>query len=193
MTDIRGFCDYDAQGRFGYPPVESVKPHPDLVDPMGRALYFSRVSRGMWIMRQMLDSGIRYVNARAYEIRPELFDGEQFDLVFIGALLQHLRDPVGALQAARSVCRGRLIATTGLSAEPYDDVPRMELHTALAFANWWFPNRSCYARWFLDAGFRTVDVQRMVTLTGETARPSFEDPGMIRNQSQRLCLAEAEV
>ena len=47
-----------------------------------------------------------------YDVAPEVFEGRRFDLVFMGALLCHLRDPIGALMAARSVCGGRVIAST---------------------------------------------------------------------------------
>jgi SAM-dependent methyltransferase len=193
-TDIRGLSDYDVEGRSTRPPIEAEKTVPDRVGEDGRAIYHSRVSRGLWIMRELLGSNVRFVNARADELEPALFGGERFDLVFVGALLLHLRDPVGALMAARSVCRGRLVATTRLVDDDVDaPVPRMERVSPPQFANWWFPNAECYRRWFLDAGFARVDVERAVTLRGTAPRPSFEDPALVRNPTQRLRLADARV
>jgi SAM-dependent methyltransferase len=189
--DVRGTCDYDAQGRFANPPVEAEKPVPDAFNDDGRPIYFSRVSRGFWIMRQLLRSKVRYVNARVYDLHPAFFGGQKFDLVFMGALLLHLRDPVGALMAARSVCGDRLLATTGtLIGDGDDPRPRMELLDMI----WWYPNKACFRRWFLDAGFRQVDVDRAVTLSAEKqAFESFDHPGVRRNCTQILQVGDARV
>jgi hypothetical protein len=39
----------------------------------------------------------------------------EFDFVFIGSLLLHLRDPVGALAAIRGVLRGELLSVDTIS------------------------------------------------------------------------------
>src|SRR5438552_8199163 len=54
-----------------------------------------------------LGSSVTRVNRSVYDLDPSI-DG-QFDLVFCGALLLHLRDPVRALEAMRGVCRGALV------------------------------------------------------------------------------------
>jgi len=197
-VDVRGTCDYDVrggrQGRYLYPPIESEKPVPDHIEADGRPIYFSRVSRSLWIMKDLLKLPINYLNSRIYDIRPETFGGQPFDLIFIGALLLHLRDPIGALMAARTVCRNRLIATSPIVQDGNGREPWMKMVPVNAGA-WWFPNKACYQRWFLDAGFRDVNVDEAVTLTGETPLPSFDNPqpGAIRNGSQRLQRADARI
>jgi SAM-dependent methyltransferase len=197
-VDVRGTCDYDVrggrEGRHLYPPVESEKAVPDRIDADGTPIYFSRVSRSLWIMKELLSLPIRYVNARIYDIRPELFRGRTFDLVFVGALLLHLRDPIGALMAARTVCRQRLIATSPTVQDDHGSEPWMKMVPA-ADGAWWLPNKACYHRWFLEAGFRQVNVDRRVTLTGEQPLPSFDNPtpGAIRNGTQCLQLADARL
>jgi len=194
--DVRGTCDYDIRGgrreREPYPLVESEKAHPDLMDVDGKPLYFSRVSRSLWIMKDLLGLPIRVSNSRIYDLRPSTFEGKLFDLVFVGALLLHLRDPIGGLIAARSVCRDRLIATSPVISDDSRDEPWMKMAPFNAGA-WWLPNKAAYRRWFLDAGFSQVDVERAVTLSGEAPHPSFDDPtpGAIRNGTQRLRLADA--
>src|SRR5439155_552769 len=89
--------------------------------------------------------GFRQDMTGMYELRPQLFDDRKFDLVFMGALLMHLRDPIGALIAARSVCRNRLIATAlvhlGIDEEPR---PRMTLMSPETNVHsWWIPNKAC--------------------------------------------------
>lgn len=109
----------------------------------------------------------------------------------MGAILLHLRDPIGALMAARSVCADRLVATTRVIDGDDDDTPRMQLMPP--WAEWWFPNVSCYRRWLEDAGFGAVDVSGSVTLTAEVSVPSTDIPGQVRNAHQRLRLADAHV
>src|SRR4030095_2494922 len=94
----------------------------------GEPIYFSSVSPGFWTMKDILGSRVRFRNARVYDIGPALFS-EKFDLVFLGAILCHLRDPIGALMAARSVCRHRVMASTPvvLGETESDVLPRQYL------------------------------------------------------------------
>ncbi|MDX6647124.1 MAG: hypothetical protein QOK40_2851 [Miltoncostaeaceae bacterium] len=192
-VDIRGHCDLDIFGRWEYPPVESEKPVPDRLGPAGEPIYHSPVSAPFWVMRELLGSRVEYLNGRTYEVRPELFGGRTFDLVFMGALLCHLRDPVGALMAARSVCSGRMIATTLFAPDHVDvGVPHMELPwTDLEQIAWWRPSRECFRRWFRAAGFRTIDADRTVMLTTDKPRPHVTVPNAVGNPTAELLLGDA--
>ncbi len=166
-VDVRGYCDFDVYGRPGYAPVEETKPSPDLVLPDGRAIYHSPVSKGFWVMKNLLGLKAEFVNARIYDLCPELFGGRRFDLVFVGSLLMHVRDPIGALMSVRSVCRDRLVANT-LRIEgggDSDTVPyQILLATREVSINWWVPTRACVRKWFDGAGFSHVSVDGTVTL-----------------------------
>ncbi len=171
-VDARGYSDFDIYGRFSYPPLADEKPKPDRVDEEGKPIYFSAVNSTFWLMKDMLGTPIRFKNARVYEVSPALFDGEMFDLVFMGALLLHLRDPIGALMAARSVCRGQLIASTPVVlGEPETNMPCQYLpYTEIDHITWWLPNAACFKHWFLAAGFRSVDISRKITLRMDKKR-----------------------
>jgi len=186
VLDLDRFGDYERRSE---PPRT-----PDAYGDDGRPLYFNDVSRGLWIMRELLGSKIRLVNGTVYEVSPELLRGESFDLVFMGAVLLHLRDPMGAIRAARSVCRGRMLATNWLmpDANGYRiaDLPCLGEQEFLA---WWRPTRECYALWFKAAGFRHVDVERTVTLTGGEPRQRHYPSDDPANPTQLLGLAEAHV
>lgn len=54
VLDARGYCDFDVFGRDQYPDVTSEKPAPDVISPDGRSLYFSPVSKGFWVMKDIL-------------------------------------------------------------------------------------------------------------------------------------------
>lgn len=193
-VDVRGYCDFDVYGRPGYVPVEQSKPAPDLVLPDGRAVYHSPVSKGFWVMKALLGLRTEFVNARIYDLRPEIFGGRTFDLVFVGSLLMHVRDPIGALAAVRSVCRDRLIANTlrieggGDSLEtPF----QVLVATPGASINWWVPSTACARRWFEGAGFRKVSIDGTVTLLPD--RPFADEFGNSSACRQVLHLLNAFV
>lgn len=190
-VDARGYEDFDVYGRPGY---EQVEREPDRYDDDGRPVYHSPVNQAFWIMRELLDSQVRFVNARAYDVHPDLFDGEEFDLVFLGALLCHLRDPVGALMAARRVCRGMVMASTPVVIEesPEDQPPLQYLpYTSNDKISWWLPNQACFRHWFEAAGFRAAEVGPEVTLRCDLERIS--EDGRVYNGSQRIRVGRAWV
>lgn len=194
-VDARGYCDFDVYGRYDYPDVTTMTDtgsspkgggdqarQPDLIDDDGRPIYFSPVSGGFFVMRDLLRADIDFVNARAYEVSPKLFGGKKFDLVFMGALLCHLRDPIGALMAARSVCKGRLIVSTPVVLGDPEEAPMQYLpYTEMDLISWWLPNATAFEHWIRAAGFANVDVSRSVPLRcdipfhGKTGRQLNQD------------------
>jgi tRNA (mo5U34)-methyltransferase len=65
------------------------------------------------VAAELLGSGAVYRERNVYDLDPT-GDGE-FDLVFMGYLLQMLRDPLRGLEAVRSVCRGSTIVLDTVS------------------------------------------------------------------------------
>jgi len=192
-VDARGYCDFDVYGRGGYPPIEQEGRPPDRTGEDGAPVYFGPVSRGFWIMKEILGSSVQFRNSRVYDIDPALFSGQKFDVVFLGAILCHLRDPIGALMAARSVCRHRVIASTPVilgETEP-DILPRQYLpYTSIDKISWWLPNEACFKHWFLAAGFTGVDVSRQVTLRMDLRR---SEAGKAANGDQIIRIGSAFV
>lgn len=172
-VDARGYEDFDVYGRHDYPEIEESRRAPDRRGEAGEPIYYSPVSRGFWAMKEMLGSRVKFRNSRACDISPAMFGGELFDLVFLGAILCHLRDPVGALMAARSVCRHRVIASTPVVLGEPEGVtgPRQYLpYTNDDRISWWLPNEACFRHWFLAAGFIAVDVSRQAVLRCDVPR-----------------------
>jgi SAM-dependent methyltransferase len=192
-VDVRGYCDFDVFGRHSYPEVSEEKQAPDLVLPDGRVIYYSPVSKGFWIMKDILSLEAKYVNARVYDLCPKLFGGREFDLVFMGSLLMHLRDPFGALMAARSVCRDRLIANSmKASSELGEDEPRMELITYHQDKiTWWRPNRKCLLAMSEASGFSRASVDRTVNLT--TDKVYTDESGRSTGLAQTLMVLDARI
>lgn len=99
-----------------------------------------------------LSSSVRRVERNVYDLHPD--DLGTFDVVFLGALLLHLRSPFAALEAVRSVCGGTLV-----SAEQCDPVtsllsrrPLLSIRGSLDWT-WTVPNLAGHRRMFEVAGF----------------------------------------
>jgi SAM-dependent methyltransferase len=192
-VDARGYPDFDVYGRHDYPGVPSGR-LPDRLDENGNPIYYSPVSAAFWIMKELLNSKVRFRNSRVYDVRPEMFGGRKFDLVFLGAILCHLRDPIGALMSARGVCAGEVVVTTPVViGEPESEVlPRQYLpYTDLDRISWWLPNEACFRHWFQAAGFRDVNVATSLTLRCDVEHPDHN--GRIINADQTLRLGRARV
>jgi tRNA (mo5U34)-methyltransferase len=107
---------------------------------------------GFRIASEALGSSVRRVDASVYDLNPDDFG--QFDVVYFGSLLWHLRDPVRGLERARSVCRGSLISTDAVSFALTWLVP-----AAVADLDgrerpyWWKPNKRAFRRMIEVAGF----------------------------------------
>jgi len=112
--------------------------------------------RAFDVAARALRSRVRREDLSVYALDPERLG--RFDLVFLGSLLLHLRDPVGALARVRAVCRGTLVLaeTVELVASlrwPRRPVARLEGDDA---PWWWQPNVATVRRMVRAAGFRAV-------------------------------------
>jgi tRNA (mo5U34)-methyltransferase len=97
-----------------------------------------------------------------YDLTPERVG--EFDLVVCGSLLLHLRDPLRALAAMASVCRGQLLSAEQISArlsllhrrEPLVRVSPGPVH----LVQWWEPNAAGHRRMIQAAGFQILEAPR---------------------------------
>ncbi len=126
---------------------------------------------GFRLAAEALGSGVERRAASVYELTPERVGGA-VDLAFSGALMLHLRDPVGALERIRACIRpgGELRLLEPVS-------PRLTLlgrrRPAAAFSaaregmDWWVPNLAAIGAWLRAAGFRD---ERRLALARPPAR-----------------------
>jgi SAM-dependent methyltransferase len=115
------------------------------------------LGRGFRIAAAARDSAVQRVVCDVMELAPERVGGT-FALVFMGALLLHLRDPVRALENIRGVLEpgGRLLLLETVSLRetllrPRAPVARFD--TAHNDMNWWLPNVRTLHTWLWAAGF----------------------------------------
>lgn len=189
VVETRGYGDFDRYGVHQYTGAEGSPP--DRILPDG-PVWYGPVSRSFWAAHDIIGSRVKFINARIYEISPELFP-EPFDFVFIGALLLHLRDPIGAMRAARSVCRDRLVATTYTWEEQDENPAPIQIMpwTQIDNISWFLPNKAALGHWAQAAGFRDVNVDSTIPYT--QGRPVYNDDGVEMNRSRLLRVVDARV
>jgi SAM-dependent methyltransferase len=67
----------------------------------------ARRGEGFALASKVLGSKVQYVDSSIYDLSPAKLG--EFDLVFLGRIVEHLRSPMEALEAIRSVCRGWIV------------------------------------------------------------------------------------
>ncbi|HEY2159694.1 MAG TPA: class I SAM-dependent methyltransferase [Solirubrobacteraceae bacterium] len=115
------------------------------------------VGAGVRIARELLGSSVRLEKASAYDLDPSSIGS--FDVVVCGSLLLHLRDPLRALAAIRSVCSGEFMSTNhialGLTAL-HPRRPVFRLDGTSGVTQWWLANRAGHAQLLRAAGFEIL-------------------------------------
>lgn len=129
---------------------------------------------GFEIAHAALGSEVVRHELSVYDLSPE--DLGTFDLVYVGSLLLHLRDPIGALQAVRSVCTGTAIFVDAI------DLALSLLPGGRPLASldgkgrpwWWKPNVAALVRMAEAAGFEVVGDPRRLFLPSGAGQPAHE-------------------
>lgn len=110
------------------------------------------------IAHRLRASKVERVLTPIYEIRPDRLDGT-FDRIVLSDLLLHVRDPIGALEAVRTVLRpgGRLLVAEEVNLRFSLASPRRaaaRLQTGWTDYGWWQANVAGLREWLHQAGFR---------------------------------------
>ena len=118
------------------------------------------LGRGFEIAREALGSRVERLEVSVYDLSPETVG--RFDVVVCGSLLLHLRDPVRALEAIRSVCDERFLSTETIRLSLTLRHPRRAVADFSAGENcqWWLPNVAAYREMVGSAGFELERVTR---------------------------------
>ncbi len=119
--------------------------------------------RGFEVAHQLLSSNVEKRELNVYDLSPEELG--MFDVVICGSLLLHLRDPVRALEAIRSVCHGWFLSIEAVSLTLTALLPRRpaaELSSDDNRCQWWTANAAGHRRMVEVAGFEVVEARRPV-------------------------------
>src|SRR3954452_22812110 len=124
------------------------------------------LGRGFALASEALDSKAQRVVKSVLEVAPADLGGE-VDLVFMGALMLPLRDPVRALERLHGVLRpgGTLLQMEGFSVRETLLSPRRPVGSFRAHDtefNWWYANLALLKAWPWAAGFTDVRLRRIV-------------------------------
>jgi tRNA (mo5U34)-methyltransferase len=120
------------------------------------------------IAHAALGSRVKRKNISVYDLTTD--EVGMFDFAFLGTLLHHLRDPIGALMAVRRVVQGALVVCAVFSVSKtlvHPRQPIMELMGREGQPFWELPNLAGLRRQLTASGW-TVD---------EVTRPFFQKYG----------------
>jgi tRNA (mo5U34)-methyltransferase len=132
---------------------------------------FKSGGRSFAFARDALGSSVERLDLSVYDLSPERTG--TFDFVFLGSLLLHLRDPVAALAALRSVCDGEAVIADTVEAIPTLLRPRTPTARLAGLGEpwWWQPNAAALRRMIESAGFEILERSRLYYLPVGTGHP----------------------
>jgi tRNA (mo5U34)-methyltransferase len=147
---------------------------------------------GFEIAREALGSNVTRLDRSVYDLAEG--DIGRFDVVYLGSLLVHLRDPVRALERVRSVCDGTLVIVDGIDLpltlrSPRTPVARLD---GRGRPWWWWPNAAGLARLAEAGGFEVLERPRLLFVPpGAGWAPPRTDPRLLRSREGRHALTSA--
>ncbi len=120
------------------------------------------LGEGFRLAKRALGSSVERVVCDIYELAPERVGGP-FDMVYVGAILTHLRNPIDALLNVRSALKpgGEFRTFEPISAYLSLRSRRRavaEFKATKTDYTWWLPNIRTLVEWLTAAGF--ADVRR---------------------------------
>jgi tRNA (mo5U34)-methyltransferase len=113
------------------------------------------------LVHRALSSRVERIERSVYELDSEL--GE-FDLIFCGDLLIHLKDPVTAIQRMLGVCRGSTILCNPVKRFRFGRRRPLVEFDGIDEFQWWLISEATLRRMMLAAGFPRVELGRSFEL-----------------------------
>lgn len=111
---------------------------------------------GFRLARDAFGSSVTRVGMPIYDATPDRLGGS-FDLIFIGTVTIHLRDPMLALERLSRLCRGRLILADEYSRRlRFFPWAAAEFQGHTPWMTWWRPSIRTWLRMVETAGFERV-------------------------------------
>ncbi len=126
---------------------------------------------GFELAHRALGSEVRKERCSIYDLDPEHLG--TFDFVYVGSLLVHLRDPVGALDRVRRVCRGRALFVDTIDWWMTVRWPRRPMARLDGRDRpwWWNPNEAALVRMVEAAGFELVQPSSRLRIPAGRGQP----------------------
>jgi tRNA (mo5U34)-methyltransferase len=126
---------------------------------------------GFDLVSRSLGSRVARRELSVYDLDPELIG--QFDFVYLGSLLLHLRDPLRALERVRAVTRGSLMVLDAIDLPLSILLPRRPVASldGLGRPWWWRPNQAGLVRMVEAAGFELSAAARRIRMPPGPGHP----------------------
>jgi tRNA (mo5U34)-methyltransferase len=132
---------------------------------------------GLHVLREVLDTKVEWRGCSVYDLDAD--DLGTFDVVVVGSLLLHLRDPVRALDAVRGVVGGTLVLAEAVHAPltlRSRRRPLFELYGEGADFQWWLGNDRGIRHLLEVGGFAIEEASRYFVLRFGDAWQSKRSP-----------------
>jgi hypothetical protein len=141
----------------------------------GHEARMERLRNGFWLAHERFGSRARVHYGSAYEIPEEL---GRFDVSVLGAILLHLRDPLGALTAVGAVADTVVIADVRSPDPPDQPLARLvPSREERGYGTWWLLTPALLQQYLrlMDFDDTTVTYHRQLALHpgGEELTPMF--------------------
>jgi tRNA (mo5U34)-methyltransferase len=161
-----------------------------------RAVAGPSMGDGFRVARDLRGSAVRFAAVSVYDLAPEHVG--TFDVVVCGSLLLHLRDPLRALAAIRSVCRGRLLCTNQIDLERSVGprrAPLVRLDGTSGITQWWIPNAAGHRQMLRAAGFAVERQSSLYSIPFGPAHPprARDVRSRLRGVAERMLTGNAGV
>ena len=147
-----------------------------------------RGGEGFHFVNRMLAAPIEHREMSVYDLDPAVVG--EFDMVYVGSLLLHLRDPIRALERVRGVCKpdGAVLSVDAIDLELTLRHPRRPLAELDGDGRpwWWKPNIAGLARMVSAGGFDVAQRSGPIFLKPGRGQPLPQwRPSMLRNVASR--------
>src|SRR5205807_3236422 len=126
---------------------------------------------GFQIAKRCLGSSVIRHEMNVYDVDPDALGN--FDFIYLGSLLLHLRDPVRALDGLRSVCEGELLIVDNVDLLLTLLLRRRPTATLDMRGRpwWWICNVAGIARMATAARFRVLGKPRLIFMPAGAGQP----------------------
>jgi tRNA (mo5U34)-methyltransferase len=143
--------------------------------------------RGFDVAHRALGSSVQFEERSVYDLDPAKMG--EFDFVYVGSLLLHLRDPVRALERVRAVCRGQLLLVDNVALALTLLHPRRPLASFDGEGRpwWWKANVAALSRIVRSAGFELERAPARLYMPPGRGHPRLRAlrPGSLRHADGR--------
>lgn len=148
--------------------------------------------RGFEIVRREIGSSVERLERSVYDLDPA--EVGTFDLVYLGSLLVHLRDPIRALERIRGVCGGTMIVVDGIDLLMSLLLPSRPVATLDGKGRpwWWLANAAGLRQMIEVAGFEVIEGPRRIYMPPGAGQPLVKfHPRLLKNRHGRQALVVA--